>query len=128
MLRRPGYHLAPHVDPQRVVVTCLVYLAYPGDSAAFGTQLFSLNAVPTVPGTKTYYPGEHGYISSLETTVAFAPNTAVAFLNAGAAAHGAVIPESAPPDTKRYAYQFYVSPDPAGLAAITGEAPVEPQD
>ena len=45
----------------------------------------------------------------------------MAFLNAGAAAHGATIPEEAPKDTKRHAYQFYVSPDPAGLAGVTGE-------
>ncbi len=128
MLRRPGYHLDPHVDPQRVVVTCLLYLAKPGDSAAFGTQFFSLNAVPAISGTKTYYPEQAGYVSSLEKTVPFTANTAVAFLNAGAAAHGATIPDSAPKDTKRYAYQFYVSPDQAGLAAITGEAMDETRD
>jgi|CXWL01.1.fsa_nt_gi hypothetical protein len=128
MLRRPGYHLDPHIDPQRVVVTCLLYLANPGDSVAFGTQLFSLNEVPKVTRTKTFYPGQVGYISSLEKTVPFTPNTAVAFLNAGAAAHGATIPDSAPKHTKRYAYQFYVSPDPAGLAKITGETVDESRD
>jgi len=128
MLRRPGYHLDPHVDPKRVVVTCLLYLANPGDSEAFGTQLFSLNAVPAIDITKTYYPGESGYTCTLATTVPFTPNTAVAFLNAGAAAHGATIPEDAPKDTKRYAYQFYVSPDPAGLASIIGETVDESRD
>jgi hypothetical protein len=121
MLRRPGYHLAPHVDPRRVVVTCLIYLARPGDSEAFGTQFFSLNAVPVISSAKTYYPDQAGYTSALEKSVPFTPNTAVAFLNAGAAAHGATIPDHAPKDTKRYAYQFYISPDQAGLAAVTGE-------
>jgi hypothetical protein len=56
----------------------------------------------------------------LVKTVPFRPNTAVAFLNAGAA-HGADIPRDAPKDTERYAYQFYVSPEPGALAAIVGE-------
>lgn len=128
MLRRPGYHLDPHVDPRRVIVTCLIYLANDGDNTSFGTQFFALNAVPSIEGTKTYYPGEHGFTSTLVKTVDFTPNTAVAFLNAGAAAHGATIPADAPADTKRYAYQFYVSPDPEGLAAITGESTDEARD
>ncbi len=128
MLRRPGYHLDPHVDPRRVVVTCLLYLARPGDSPQFGTQFFSLNAVPTVSGTKTYYPERAGYVSTLEKTVPFTPNTAVAFINAGAAAHGATIPKETPADTKRYAYQFYVSPNLAGLASIIGEEADESRD
>ena len=128
MLRRPGYHLQPHLDPQRVIVTCLLYLAKPGDNTDFGTQLFSLNAAPNIEKSKTYYPHESGYVSTLAKTVTFVPNTAVAFLNAGAAAHGATIPETAPADTKRYAYQFYISPDPAALAAITGEMAGGPLD
>jgi hypothetical protein len=39
-LRRPGYHLKPHLDPKRVVITGLVCFARPGDSEAYGTQLF----------------------------------------------------------------------------------------
>ncbi len=31
MLRRPGYHLGPHRDPKRAMLTCLLYLARPGD-------------------------------------------------------------------------------------------------
>jgi hypothetical protein len=45
----------------------------------------------------------------------------VAFLNWGGA-HGAEIPQTAPADTERYSYQFYVSPDRAALAAIVGDA------
>lgn len=128
MLRRPGYHLDPHVDPRRVVVTCLLYLARHGDSPQFGTQFFSLNAVPEVSGTKTFYPDRVGYVSTLEKTVPFTPNTAVAFINGGAAAHGATIPKDAPEDFKRYTYQFYVSPDPAGLASATGESADESRE
>jgi hypothetical protein len=53
--------------------------------------------------------------------VPFRPNTAVAFLNAGGA-HGADIPKTAPKDTERYSYQFYVSPDPEALAATLAES------
>jgi hypothetical protein len=52
--------------------------------------------------------------------VPFKPNSAVAFLNWGGA-HGADIPKDAPRDTERYSYQFYVSPEPAALAALVGE-------
>ncbi|MEQ1757928.1 MAG: hypothetical protein ABL986_06380, partial [Vicinamibacterales bacterium] len=123
LLRRPGYHLDPHLDPQRAVVTCLLYLANPGDSPEHGTQLFSLNATPEVTGTKTFYPDQAGYVSTLVKTVPFRPNTALAFMNSGAAAHGATIPASAPADTKRYAYQFYISPEPRQLSSIIGGTP-----
>ena len=68
----------------------------------------------------TYYPEEHGFRCELVKAVPFRPNTAVAFLNAGGA-HGADIPKSAPKDTERYSYQFYVSPDPELLAAVLGD-------
>ena len=96
MLRRPGYHLDPHLDPKRVVFTCLLYFARPGDSEAFGIACDLVKMVP------------------------FKPNSAVAFLNWGGA-HGADIPKNAPGETERYSYQFYVSPDPAALSALVGE-------
>jgi hypothetical protein len=40
MLRRPGYHLNPHLDPLRVIVTCLIYFARPGEDEALGTTFF----------------------------------------------------------------------------------------
>lgn len=119
MLRRRGYHLDPHIDPSRVILTCLTYWARPGDSAAFGTQLFRINGTPAIDRTSTYYPEHHGHACDLVTTVPFIANTAVVFLNVGAA-HGADIPTDARNDTKRYAYQFYVSPDPKSVAAILG--------
>lgn len=125
MLRRPGYHLDPHFDPQRVIVTCLLYLARPGDSDTFGTQFFSLKEQPTLDRTNTFYPGKHGYKCKFVKTVAFKPNTAVAFLNYGLGAHGADIPTTAPGETKRFAYQFYISPAPALLAALIGSENVD---
>jgi len=128
MLRRPGYHLDPHLDPHRVIVTGLLYLARPGDDISYGTQLFSIDEAPRVTQTKTYYPRQAGYTCTLEKTVPFEANTAVAFLNAGAGAHGADIPAHAPPGTKRYAYQFYISPPAQALAAVTGETADEERD
>jgi hypothetical protein len=52
--------------------------------------------------------------------VPFTRNSAVAFLNWGGA-HGADIPKTAPAETERYSYQFYVSPDAAALARHVGE-------
>jgi hypothetical protein len=120
MLRRPGYHLEPHLDPKRVVVTCLLYFARPGDSEAFGTTFYRMNGTPKIDRTNTFYPETQGIRCDPVKMVPFRPNTAVAFLNWGGA-HGADIPKDAPKDTERFSYQFYVSPEPSALAALTGE-------
>ena len=109
MLRRPGYTLAPHQDPQRTVATCLLYLAKPGDSEGYGTRLLRVNEVPVVDRSNTYYPEDHGYTCELVKTVPFRANTLVVFMNGGAAAHGVEIPTTAPAETERCAYQFYMS-------------------
>jgi hypothetical protein len=109
MLRRPGYRLEPHLDPQRVACTCLLYFARPGDDSAYGTQLFAIDRPVVVDRANTFFPREHGYKCRLVKTVAFEPNTGLVFLNRGGA-HAAEIPRKAPPETRRYAYQFYVSP------------------
>jgi hypothetical protein len=120
MLRRPGYHLNPHLDPKRVVFTCLLYFARPGDSEAFGTTFYRMNGTPNIDRTNTFYPETQGIRCDPVKMVPFRPNSAVAFLNWGGA-HGADIPKDAPKDTERYAYQFYVSPEPSALAALIGE-------
>ncbi|HYS25531.1 MAG TPA: hypothetical protein VEP46_08005, partial [Vicinamibacterales bacterium] len=98
MLRRPGYHLDPHLDPKRVVFTCLVYFARSGDSEAFGTSFYRMNGTPKVDRTSTFYPAAQGIACDLVKMVPFRPNSAVAFLNWGGA-HGADIPRSAPGET-----------------------------
>jgi hypothetical protein len=105
MLRRPGYHLEPHLDPDRVVVTCLIYFARPGDDESFGTSFYRINGDPVINRRNTFFPRDEGYSCDLVKTAPFTPNTAVAFVNAGGA-HGAGIPRSAPKGTERYAYQF----------------------
>jgi hypothetical protein len=120
MLRRPGYHLDPHLDPKRVVFTCLLYFARPGDSESFGTTFYRMNGTPNIDRTSTFYPQTQGIRCDPVKMVPFRPNSAVAFLNCGGA-HGADIPKDAPKDTERYSYQFYVSPEPSALAALVGE-------
>lgn len=122
-LRRPGYHLRPHLDPKRVAMTGLVYLARRGDSEAFGTQLFRVSAPFVASGMKTFFPEEAGLTCELARTVPFRPNTLFAFVNARAA-HGATLPSDAPLH-ERYAYQFYVKPDDGLLKKLLRDLPDE---
>lgn len=126
MLRRPGYHLDPHRDPKRAWLTCLMYLAKPGDSEAWGTQIFKVTGDQEAPYTQTYYPAQSGGHVELVKLVPFVPNTALIFLNSGGA-HGADIPKDAPADLERYSFQFYVGPDSADLDALIRELPPDRQ-
>jgi hypothetical protein len=122
MLRRPGYHLKPHRDPKRAWLTCLMYLAKPGDSDAWGTQIFRVAGDQEAPYTQTYYPEESGCTVELVRLVPFKPNTALIFLNSGGA-HGADISKDAPAGLERYSFQFYVGPDGAELEALVRDLP-----
>jgi hypothetical protein len=124
MLRRPGYHLEPHRDPKRSLLTCLMYLARPGDIEAYGTQLFRVAEDNDAPFKQTYYPRDHGHQCELVSVVPFRPNTMLVFLNSRGA-HGATIPDDAPREMQRYAYQFYVAPENAALGALIRELPAE---
>ena len=124
MLRRPGYHLEPHRDPKRSLLTCLLYLARPGDSDAHGTQLFDVAGDDEAPFKQTYYPRDHGHRCELAAVVPFRPNTMLVFLNSRGA-HGATIPGDLPADLERYAYQFYVAPQNAALGALIRQLPGE---
>ena len=94
-LRRPGYHLKPHLDPKRVVITGLVYFARPGDSEAYGTQLFRVGKPFTSSTMGKFYPEDEGLPVELARTVPFRANTLFAFVNSKAA-HGATLPADAP--------------------------------
>lgn len=124
MLRRAGYHLDPHRDPKRALLTCLMYLARPKDSEAYGTQVFRVDGDREANYTETYYPGQQGATCTLVKVVPFRPNTALIFLNSRGA-HGADIPESAPSDLERYAFQFYIGPDGEGLDPLIADLPPE---
>ena len=124
MLRRPGYHLSAHRDPKRAMLTCLLYLARTGDIEEYGTQIYRVLDDRESGFTHTYYPEQDGRTCELVKTVPYRPNTMLVFLNSSGA-HGASIPESAPPDIKRYAYQFYVGPSGTAFEELVNELPPE---
>ena len=124
MLRKPGYHLSPHRDPKRSFVTCLMYLARPGDSETYGTQLFRVAGDHEANYKQTYYPQDNGHKSELAAVVPFRPNTMLVFVNSRGA-HGATIPPDAPPELERYSYQFYVAPQNEALSALVKKLPPE---
>lgn len=124
MLRRPGYRLAPHRDPKRTMLTCLLYLAKPGESEAYGTELYDVSEDREASYTQTYYPEQAGARCTLAGMVPFRPNSMLAFMN-GSGAHGAHIAGDAPAGLERYAYQFYVGPSAEDLATLLAELPDE---
>ena len=124
MLRRAGYHLDPHRDPKRSLLTCLLYLARPGDSEAHGTQLFRVVGDREANYKQTYYPEADGQQCELKEVVAFRPNRMLAFMNSRGA-HGATIPADAGAHVERYSYQFYVAPENEALGALIRELPRE---
>ncbi len=124
MLRRPGYHLAPHRDPKRAFLTCLLYLPGKRD-LEFGTDIFRVTGDAEAPYTKTYYPEEHGARCELVKTVPCRRNSALVFLNSHGA-HGATIPADAEPaGLERYSYQFYVGPAQRDLDGLIARLPAE---
>jgi hypothetical protein len=126
MLRRPGYHLEPHLDPKRVLLTGLLYFARPGDSEEYGTSFYRVDGRVVRHHASTYYPVASGHRCDLVRTVPFRPNSAVVFLNS--VAHGADLPASLPKTTERYALQFYVGPPIEALRAILRELPASARD
>lgn len=123
LLRRPGYHLRPHLDPKRVAITGLLYLAKPGDSERYGTQLFRVSRPFVAPVMKTFFPEDAGLTCELVGTVPFRPNTLLAFVNSRAA-HGATLPPDAPLQ-ERYSFQFYIKPDDGRLKKLLAALPEE---
>ena len=49
LLRRPGYVIEPHRDPGWGFLTCLAYLARPGDNKEWGTQLYRVREDAKAP-------------------------------------------------------------------------------
>ena len=108
LLRRRGYVIPPHRDPKWGFVTCLLYLARPGDSPAWGTQLYHVDEDAEAVGVSPHWI--RAARCRLAKDVAFRPNTALAFMNSQGA-HGASIPADAEPaDLERYIYQFRIGP------------------
>ena len=65
MLRTPGYHLDPHLDPKRVVFTCLLYFARPATAKRSAPAFYRMNGTPKIDRTSTFYPGSQGIACDL---------------------------------------------------------------
>jgi hypothetical protein len=122
MLRRRGYHLDAHRDPKHSMLTCLVYLARPGDDEAFGTEIFAVENDSDADYKQTYYPEQAGHRCTLVKVVPFRPNSMLVFLNSRGA-HGATIPDEAPESLARYSYQFYIGPEKEPLGTLVRQLP-----
>jgi hypothetical protein len=123
LLRTRGYHIKPHRDPKWGFITCIMYLARPGDQADWGTDLYAVADDQEARGAEPYWIDEKR--CNYASTVSFRRNRALVFLNSGGA-HGARIPEDAePPTLQRYIYQFRIGPDAASMRALTDNLPAD---
>jgi hypothetical protein len=116
MLRRPGYRIPPHRDPKWGFITCLLYLARPGDEPRWGTQLFRVDEDQDAQGASPHWISDEQCHWAAD--VDFLPNRALIFLNS-VGAHGAEIPADAQPaDLERYTYQFRIGPDRQSMESM----------
>lgn len=125
MFRRRGYRILPHRDPKWSFITCIFYLARPGDDEAWGTQLYTVDQDQEAKSAAPYWIDEK--TCRLVEDVKFRPNRLLVFLNS-VGAHGAHIPADAQPETlERYIYQFRVAPTPAAISMLKSTLPEERQ-
>jgi hypothetical protein len=108
MLRRPGYHFEPHLDPPRALLTGLFYVGRPEDGHDHGTKLLRSNLPIPEERHGVWYPLREGATCELVKVVPARPNSMLVFASR-LGLHGADIPADAqPPTLERYAYQFYI--------------------
>ena len=123
LLRRPGYHIPPHRDPKWGFITCLFYLARPGDDERWGTELFRVDEDEEAKGAQPHWIDPQK--CRLVEKVAFRPNRALIFLNS-VGAHGSRIPEDAQPaDLERYAYQFRIGAGGRTIQRLLADLPAD---
>ena len=129
MMRRPGWELAPHLDPRDQFITTLLYLARPGEPETYGTRLFRVCQDNFVQGwANTYYPEAEGIRCELAKTMPYRGNLCLSFLNMGGGAHGASVPADAQPaDLCRTVLQFYMGPDRPELESLVKRLPLDRQ-
>lgn len=121
LLRRRGYLISPHRDPKWGFLTCLMYLARPGDSTSWGTQLFAVDGDGEAAGVAPHWIRPEQ--CRLMKEIPFRRNTALVFLNSEGA-HGARIPADAePPDLERYVYQFRIGPTSPSIRRLMALLP-----
>jgi hypothetical protein len=122
MLRRRGYTIRPHRDPKWGFLTCLMYLARPGDPEEWGTQLYAVDEDNEDKSAAPHWVDPKG--CRLVTEVPFRKNSALLWLNS-VGAHGAFVPDDAPEDLLRFTYQFRVGPASDSLTALLDLLPDE---
>ena len=121
LLRRPGYYIRPHRDPKWGMITCLFYLARPGDDERWGTELYAVEQDEAAPSVAPHWIDSGK--CRLVHEVRFRPNRMLIFLNSRGA-HGARIPPDAePPTLERYAYQFRIGPRGESVGALIDSLP-----
>jgi DNA-binding FrmR family transcriptional regulator len=125
MFRRRGYCIRPHRDPKWSFITCILYLARPGDSETWGTQIYAVDQDQEAKNAAPYWIDEQ-YCRLVED-VGFRPNRLLVFLNS-VGAHGAHIPADAEPeDLQRFIYQFRVGPPVDAVTRLRALLPEERQ-
>lgn len=125
MFRRRGYRIRPHRDPKWSFITCILYLARPGDDESWGTQLYAVEGDEEAKNAAPYWIDEKR--CRMVEDVRFIRNRLLVFLNS-AGAHGAHIPEDAqPPDLERYIYQFRIGPGTETVAMLKSNLPPDRQ-
>jgi hypothetical protein len=108
MLRRPGYHFEPHLDPPRALLTGLFYFGRPEDGHDHGTQLLRSDLPIPEERHGVWYPLREGATCEVVKVVPAKPNSMLVFASR-IGLHGADIPaDTQPPTLERYAYQFYI--------------------
>jgi hypothetical protein len=123
LLRRPGYVIRPHRDPKWGMITCLFYLARPGDDERWGTDLYTVEQDEAAPNLRPHWidPAR----CRLAHEVRFRPNRMLIFLNSRGA-HAARIPADAQPATlERYVYQFRIGPTVEWMNALVESLPTD---
>lgn len=125
MLRRRGYRIRPHRDPKWSFITCILYLARPGDDEAWGTQIYAVDDDEEAKNAAPYWISEKQ--CRLVEDVKFKPNRLLVFLNS-VGAHGASIPDDAQPENlERYIYQFRLGPTVEAISMLKSMLPEERQ-
>jgi hypothetical protein len=125
MYRRRGYRIRPHRDPKWSFITCILYLARPGDNETWGTQLYSVQSDREADTAAPFWIDDKQ--CTLVRDVEYRPNRLLVFLNS-VGAHGASIPADAEPaDLERYIYQFRVGPTLDAIATLKSLLPEDRQ-
>lgn len=123
LLRRPGYHIPPHRDPKWGFLTCLLYLARPGDDERWGTDLHRVDEDEEGQGAKPHWIDEQR--CHIVERVAFRRNRALIFLNSTGAHSARIPPHAQPADLERYAYQFRIGAGSGTIQTLLGHLPPE---